>query len=95
MLTEKQKNDIYYVSSLIEFVGRKTKNKNSDIVKKIGKKELSRQLEVAEINHCLPFEQIAEEMIADFEILTGSFDSVSNVNDRVPHFIPIGGYIVI
>lgn len=90
-MTEKEKNDLYYVCSLIEFVGRLTKNKNSDLVQAIGTVELGRQLAVAELNHCLTFEQVAAEMIQDFNIKDGTFDSVGASEDKVPHFISIGG----
>ena len=86
----KEKNDLLYVCSLIEFVGRMTKNRNADIVKRIGKEELTRQIKVAELNHCLTFEQVASEMVEDFEIPTGNFDSVAKCKYTVPSVIPIG-----
>lgn len=86
----KEKNDLLYVCSLIEFVGRLTKNRNADIVKLIGKEELKRQLKVADLNHCLTFEQVASEMVEDFAIPTGSFDPVAKCKYTVPSVIPIG-----
>ncbi|WP_242954324.1 hypothetical protein [Clostridium oryzae] len=49
-MNDNQKNDLFYVCSLIEFIGRKTKNRRADIVEILGKKELERQLELAEFN---------------------------------------------
>lgn len=55
-MNENEKNDVYYVCCLIEFIGRQTKNKRSDIVKKIGKEGLQYLYKTAEVNHCLTFE---------------------------------------
>ena len=74
------KNNLFYVCSLIEFIGRKTKNRRSTIVKILGKKELERQLELADVNHCLSFEQVSDEIIEYFNIQEGDFDSVGVCN---------------
>ena len=37
-MTENQKNDLFYVCSMIEYVARKTKNHRKDIVLSLGKK---------------------------------------------------------
>ena len=34
-MTEKQKDDIYYVCSLIEFIARKTKNHRQDVIQRV------------------------------------------------------------
>lgn len=46
----------FYLCSLIEYIGSKTKNKRGTIVDILGKKELERQLDLADVNHCLSFE---------------------------------------
>ena len=60
-MTEKQKDDIYYVCCLIEFIARKTKNHRQDVIQYFTKKDLERQLRLAEVNHCLSFEQVSEK----------------------------------
>lgn len=85
-----EKNNLFYVCSLIEFIGRKTKNRRSTIVKILGKKELKRQLELAEVNHCLSFEQVSDEIIEEFNIKEGDFDSVGLCKYVVPSFQAIG-----
>ena len=50
-MNKKEKDDLFYVCSLIEFLGRKTKNHRGTIVKILGMKELKRQLYLAEVNH--------------------------------------------
>ena len=55
-MDKKEKDDLFYVCSLIEYLGRKTKNHRSTIVKILGKREIKRQLNLADVNHCLSFE---------------------------------------
>jgi len=90
-MTEQEKDDIYYVCALIEFVGRRTKNTNADTVKMIGKEELAWQLEIADTSHCLSFEEVGDELIEKSQITTGDFDSVGNCEYDVPNHISIGG----
>lgn len=89
-MNDKEKNDLFYVCSLIEFIGRKTKNRRSTIVDILGKKELKRQLEIAEVNHCLSFEQVSDEIIEYFNIKDGDFDSVGMCKYTVPSVQAIG-----
>lgn len=89
-MDNKQKNDVFYVCSLIEFIGRKTNNKRSDIVEILGRKELERQLELAEVNHCLSFDEVADELIEYYNISDGNFDSVNECQYSVPSVQSIG-----
>lgn len=89
-MTEIEKNNLFYVCSLIEFIGRKTKNRRATIVKILGKQELDRQLELADVNHSLSFEQVSDEIIEYFNIQEGDFDSVEQCKYDVPSFQAIG-----
>ncbi|MDO5424404.1 MAG: hypothetical protein Q4F41_11815 [Eubacteriales bacterium] len=89
-MTEKQKDDIYYVCCLIEFLARKTKNHRQDIIRYFSKKDLERQLRIAEVNHCLSFEQVSDELIEDYGIADGTFDTVKECRYEVPAFTSIG-----
>ena len=84
-MTNQEKDNLFYVCSLIEYLGRKTKNKRALIVKLLGKKEIERQLELAEVNHCLSMEQVADELVEGFKINDGEFDSVGNSRYTVPN----------
>jgi len=90
-MTDLEKDNIYYVCSLIEFVGRRTKNTNRDIIKMVGKTELARQLDIADTSHCLTFEEVGDELIEDCKITSGNFDSVGTCEYDVPGHISIGG----
>ena len=89
-MTEKQKDDIYYVCSLIEFIARKTKNHRQDVIRHFSKADVERQLRLAEVNHCLSFEQVADELIEDYGVSDGDFDTVKECRYDVPSFLSIG-----
>ncbi len=89
-MTEKQIDDIYYVCSLIEYTARKTKNHRQDIVRHFTKADVERQLRIAEVNHCLNFKQVSDELIEDFAIENGTFDTVAKCRYTVPTFTSIG-----
>ena len=89
-MTEKQKDDIYYVCSLIEFIARKTKNHRQDVIRYFSKKDIQRQLRLAEVNHCLSFEQVSDELIEDYGIKNGDFDTVKECKYEVSSVTSIG-----
>lgn len=89
-MTEKQKNDFFYVCSLIEYIARQTKNKRKVIVGALGKKGIEKQLYDAEVNHCLSFEQVSDEVIAQYKITEGDFDTITKCKYTIPGFMDIG-----
>lgn len=89
-MTSKEMNDLFYICSLIEFIGRKTKNRRADIMKILGDNEIERQLNLADVNNCLSFEQVSDEIIEFFNIKDGSFDSVATCKYTVPSVQSIG-----
>ena len=48
-MTEKQKDDVFYVCSLIETIARKTKNHRQDVIRHFTKADIERQLRLAEV----------------------------------------------
>ena len=90
-MTDREIDDLFYVCSLIEFVGRQTKNSNRNVVEKMGKEGLEQQLYEAEVNHCLSFEEIGDEVIEEHKLKEGVFDSVKNCEYQVPDYTAIGG----
>lgn len=89
-MTEKEKNDLFYVCSLIEYIARQTKNKRGVIVAALGKEGVVKQLYDAEVNHCLSFEQVSDEIIEQYHISEGSFDTITECKYTVPNFMDIG-----
>lgn len=76
-MTEKARNDYFYVCSLIEYIGRVTKNRRGKIVEIIGKSGIEKLLYDAEVNHCLSFEQVSDELIKLFS---------SFISDKISDF---------
>jgi hypothetical protein len=84
------RNDLFYVCSLIEFIGRKTKNSRAVIAESLGKDGLAKQMHDASVNHCLSFEQVSDEVIEYYKITHGDFDTISNCKYKVPSYLDIG-----
>ncbi len=63
--------------SLIEFIARQTKNRRGVIIEALGKDGVEKQLHDAEVNHSLSFEQVCDEVIAQYKIPCGDFDTIT------------------
>lgn len=83
-------DDIFYFCSLVEYISRKTKNHRKDIIKYFSVTDISRQLRLAEVNHCLSFEQVSDELIEEFHIKNGNYDTVSECKYNIPSVQSIG-----
>lgn len=59
-------NDLYYTCSLIEFIGRKTKNKCCSIVNHLGEEVISHILEYADVFHSEQIDAVADRFIEDY-----------------------------
>ncbi len=90
-MSSSEKNDLLYVCSLLEYIGRVTNNHRSYIVNCIGYDGLKHLYDVASVNHNLSFQQVGNEVISDYKIEKGTFDTVSNCSFKVPSYISIGG----
>lgn len=89
-MNNKRKDDIFYVCTLIEYIARETRNHRKDIIAYFDKDDLSRQLRLAEVNHSLSFEQVSDELIEEYNISNGNFDTVAECKYTVPSITSIG-----
>lgn len=89
-MTEKERNDYFYVCSLIEYIARQTQNRRGVITEILGKRGIEKQLYDAEVNHCLSFEQVSDEVIEQYNIPKGDFDTITECKYTVPEFLDIG-----
>ena len=89
-MTEIERNDFFYLCSLIEYIARQTKNRRRVIVEALGKEGIEKQLYDAEVNHCLSFEQVSDEVIERYKIPEGDFDTITECRYEVPSFMDIG-----
>ena len=90
MTIQWNKDDLFYVCTMIEYVSRKTHNKSKDVVVRMSDKALAHQLKAAGINNCLSFEQVADEWIEDYGIPNGNYDNISKCRYEVPTVTAIG-----
>ena len=81
---------MFYVCSLIEYIGRKTKNRRGDIVAAMDDGCLRHQLDYADVNHSLPFERVSDELIAECGIKDGAYDTISGCQYSIPSETSIG-----
>ncbi len=86
------KNDsaLFYTCSLIEFIGRRKKQKRSCIVNTLGKDVVKRIYTHSDVLHCEVIDSVAEEFINMCSIKTGNFDNVSACKYEVPDYWTIG-----
>lgn len=89
-MTKQEKNDYFYVCSLIEYIARQTKNRRRVITSALGKKGVEKLLYDAEVNHCLSFEQVSDEVIEQYHIPSGNFDTITECKYAIPSFLDIG-----
>lgn len=87
---EKNNSALFYTCSLIEFIGRETKNKRSDVIDYLGQKEVARILKYADVFHCEPIVKVADDFVEKDEIPEGNFDNVSSCKYNVPDYWDIG-----
>lgn len=90
MKEQYSQDDVFYVCTLIEYIARKTKNHRQDVVKHLTISDILYQLEAAPMNHCLSLEQVSDEVIEDYHISEGAFDTVKECRYRVPSETDIG-----
>ncbi len=76
---------------LIEYTACQTKNRRGMVVKALGEEGIRKQLYDAGVNHCLSFEQVSDEIIEQYGIIQGDFDTITGCKYSVPDFQDIGG----
>ncbi len=87
---EKVANDLFFLCSLIEYIGRKTKNHRSVIVNAIGKDELQHIFDLADIYHNENLDKLTFELIEKYNIKEGVFDNVKDAKYSIPTHWDIG-----
>lgn len=86
----KNNNRLFYTCSLIEYIGREVKRTRQEVVDCLGKENIDRIYEYADVFHCEPIEKIAHEWIELCSIKKGQFDNVKNCMYRIPDYWDIG-----
>ena len=86
----KNNSSLFYVCSLLEYIGRLCKLERSKLVNQLGKDHIKRLYKDADVLHCEPIEKIADEVISIYHIQSGDFDNVSRCRYEVPDYWAIG-----
>ncbi len=86
----KNNSSLFYVCSLLEYIGRLCKLERSVLVSKLGKENIKRLYKDAETLHCEPIEKIADEVISIYKIESGDYDNVAKCHYEVPDYWTIG-----
>ena len=86
----KNNSSLFYVCSLLEYIGRLCKIERSKLVNQLGKNNIKRLYKDADTLHCEPIEKIADEVISIYSIQSGDFDNVLRCHYVVPDYWTIG-----
>ncbi|MBP5771092.1 MAG: hypothetical protein J6W75_06990 [Bacteroidaceae bacterium] len=76
-------NDLRFVCYMIERTARKLKQPNSYVVNKMGKRELTERLSVANVQHAENPEAVVQQWTEDHHLETGTFDVLAVNPDYV------------
>lgn len=86
----KNNSDLFYTCSLIEYIGRKQKQKRKDVVRLLGRETIKRIYKYADVFHCEPIEKTADDFINICNIPAGTYDNVERAKYEVPDYWTIG-----
>lgn len=83
-------NDLFFTCGLIEYISRKTKNVRADVVNKLGKENICKIYDLADVYHCDNIDRVSDDFIQEANILPGKFDNVADCGYSVPSHWDIG-----
>lgn len=86
----KKDNDLFYTCSLIDYIARKTKNTRTDIVNALGRKNLEKIYDLADVYHCDNIDHVGQGFIDECNIQEGKFDNVGECKYAIPTYWDIG-----
>lgn len=88
---ESQKdNDLFFTCGLIEYISRKTKNVRADVVNQLGKENICKIYDLADVYHCDNIDRVSDDFIQESNIVPGTFDNVADCGYLIPSHWEIG-----
>lgn len=87
---DQKENDLFFTCSLIDYIARKTKNRRSDVVTKLGEKNIAKIYELADVYHSDSIDRVSDDFIASADITEGCFDSTAGIKYALPSHWDIG-----
>jgi uncharacterized protein YllA (UPF0747 family) len=85
-----KENDLFFTCSLIEYIARKTKNKRADVVDALGKDQIAKIYDLADVYHSDNIDTVSESFIEASGITEGTFDNISTALYSIPSHWDIG-----
>ena len=86
----KNNSDLFYTCSLIEYIGRKQKQKRGAVAKLLGRETIKRIYRYADVFHCEPIEKTADDFINLCNIPVGTYDNLEKAKYEIPDYWTIG-----
>ena len=83
-------NNLFYVCSLVEYIGRERKLRRSDVVAGLGEETIRRIYRYADTFHCEQIAKVANDFIELCSLPMGDFDNVGSCHYTVPSYWDIG-----
>jgi hypothetical protein len=87
---KREYNDLFFVCSLIEYIGRKTKNHRAIVVNSVGQEKWLHIYELADVYHSDNIDRVSDELIDKYKITTGNFDNIADCQYSIPTHWDIG-----
>ena len=87
---DKKSNDMFYVCSLIDYIARKTTNRRIDIVNQLGKDNIQKLYDLADVYHSDNIDRVSDDFIELANITNGNFDNVGDCLYNIPSHWDIG-----
>lgn len=85
----KNDNRLFFTCSLIEYLGRQTKNRRRDLMAYL-QTDVGRIYRHADVFHCEPIEKVADDFITRCGIPVGTYDIAEGVRYEIPDYWDIG-----
>lgn len=86
----KNNSDLFYTCSLIEYIGRKQKQRRETVVKLLGQETIRRIYRYADVFHCEPIAKTADDFIYICNIPVGAYDNLEKAKYEIPDYWTIG-----
>lgn len=83
-------NDLFYTCGLIDYIARKTKNTRSVVVNRLGKDNLEKIYDLADVYHSDNIDRVSDDFIEESQIECGTFDNVGLCRYSIPSHWDIG-----
>ena len=89
-MAEKNNSALFFLCSLIEYIGRQMHQERKVVVYGLGEALLEHIYDYSDILHCESIEKVAYEFIMESNLTKGEFDNVAECRYLVPDYWTIG-----